>query len=77
MIIKARFLRDDEPYGKEYTYLSDIDVSAGDTVMLTDTAQGIVTAADVPEEEATALRDKLKKIVGAVEDSEKLKGEVI
>lgn len=69
MIIKARFLRDGKPYGKEYTYLSDIDVSAGDAVMLTDTAQGIVTAVDVPEEEVAAFRDKLKKISGVVEKS--------
>lgn len=67
MIIKARFLRDGQPYGKKYTYLSDIDVSAGDAVMLTDTAQGIVTAIDVPEEEVAAFRDKLKKISGIAE----------
>lgn len=70
MIIKARFLRDGKPYGKEYTYLSDIDVSTADTVMLTDTAQGIVTEVDVPNEEVTAFRDKLKKISGIVEPHE-------
>lgn len=69
MIIKARFLRDGEPYGKEYTYLSDVDVSVGDTVMLTDTAQGIVTAVDVSEDEVSAFRDKLKKIAGVVEST--------
>lgn len=67
MIIKARFLRDGEPYGKDYTYLSDTAVMVGDTVMLTDTAQGIVTAVNVLEEEVAAFRDKLKKISGIAE----------
>lgn len=70
MIIKARFLRDGKPYGKEYTYLSDTAVMVGDTVMLTDTAQGIVTAVDIPEEEVAVLQDKLKKISGIVEPHE-------
>lgn len=67
MIIKARFLRDGKPYGKEYTYLSDTAVMVGDMVMLTDTAQGLVTVVDVPAEEVAGFRDKLKRISGIVE----------
>lgn len=67
MIIKARFLKDGEPSGREYSYISDIEVQVGDRVMLNDTSKGIVTAVDVPEEEIAAFADRLKKIVGMAE----------
>lgn len=67
MIIKARFLKDGEPSGREYSYISDIEVQVGDRVVLNDTSKGIVTAVDVPEEEVAAFADRLKKIVGMSE----------
>ena len=67
MIIKARFLKDGEPYGREYSYISDVTVQVGDMVILNDTSKGIVTAVDVPEEEVVEYRDRLKRIVGMAE----------
>lgn len=67
MIIKARFLKDGEPSGREYSYISDIPVRIGDTVMLNETSKGIITAVDVPEGEVAEYRDRLKKIVGMAE----------
>lgn len=66
-IIKARFLRDGEPYGREYSYLTNEPVAVGDLVQA-ETARGVadlvVTALNVPEEEVEAFKDKLKYIIG-------------
>ena len=66
-IIKARFLRDGEPYGREYSYLTQQPVAVGDIVQA-ETRQGVadlvVTALNVPEEEVEAFKDKLKYIIG-------------
>lgn len=66
-IIKARFLRDGEPMGREYTYLSKEQVEVG-TKVTADTQRGeadlIVTAIDVPESECEAFKDRLKYING-------------
>lgn len=67
MIIKARFLKDGEPSGREYSYISDIEVQVGDVVILNDTSKGIVTAVDVPDVEVAKYRDRLKRIVGIAE----------
>lgn len=67
MIIKAKFLKDGEPSGREYSYISDIEVQIGNMVILNDTSKGIVTEVDVPEEEVAAFADRLKKIVGMAE----------
>lgn len=70
MIIKAKFLKDSEPSGREYSYISDILVQVGDTVMLNETSKGIVTAVDVPEEDVAEYRDRLKTIAG-IADAER------
>lgn len=66
-IIKARFLRDGEPYGREYSYLTNEPVAVGDLVQA-ETARGVadlvVTGLNVPEEEVEAFKDKLKYIIG-------------
>ena len=66
-IIKARFLRDGEPYGREYSYLTQQPVAVGDIVQA-ETQRGVadlvVTALNVPEEEVEAFKDKLKYIIG-------------
>lgn len=67
MIIKAKFLKDGEPSGREYSYISDMAVQVGDMVMLNDTSKGLVTAVHVPEEEVSDYRDRLKRIVGMAE----------
>lgn len=66
-IIKARFLKDGEPMGREYTYLSKEAVEVGVKVTA-DTQHGeadlVVTAINVPESECEAFKDRLKYING-------------
>ncbi|ENZ44529.1 hypothetical protein HMPREF1085_02353 [Enterocloster bolteae 90A9] len=70
MLIKVQFLKEDKPSGREYTYRSDVPVKVGDKVQINSSAKGIVTEIDVPEEEVAAFADKVKSIVGLVEESE-------
>lgn len=69
-LIKARFLKDGEPAGRAYTYISDMSVVVGDMVQLNEKGKGIVTAINVPEAEAESFKDKLKTIIGKVEITE-------
>lgn len=66
-IIKARFLRDGEPYGREYSYLTKEPVAVGDVVQA-ETQRGVadlvVTGLNVPEEEVADFKDRLKYIIG-------------
>ena len=66
-IIKARFLRDGEPYGREYSYLTQEAVAVGDVVQA-ETQRGVadlvVSAVNVPEEEVQEFKEKLKYIIG-------------
>ena len=66
MLIKARYLKNGEATGREYTFCCDIQVNPGDSVEI-GKAQAVVTAIDVPEEEFALFRDKLKKITKKVE----------
>lgn len=70
MLIKVKFLKGEKPSGREYTYRSDGQVNVGDMVQINSSAKGIVTEIDVPEEEVAAFADKVKSIVGLVEESE-------
>lgn len=67
-IIKVRFLKEDKPTGKEYTYYSPVAVKPGDIVQINSAAKGIVTEIDVPEAEIAAYRDKVKTIMGLMEE---------
>lgn len=67
MLIKARYIKDGYPNGREYTFFSDIDVSVGETVNI-GKATAVVTKLNVPEESVLPFRDKLKKIDGKVEE---------
>lgn len=67
ILIKARYLKNGEMAGREYTFCSDILVKPGDTVEI-GKAQAVVTSTDVPEESVIPFRDKLKKIDRKVED---------
>ncbi len=67
-LIKVRFLKDGKPTGKSYTYYSPVDVSVGDTVQINSTATGVVVKMDVADEEVASYRDKIKTIVGMVND---------
>ena len=67
MIIKARYLKNNEIIGREYAFYTDILVKPGDTVEV-GKAQAVVTKVNVPEESILLFRDKLKKIDRKVED---------
>ena len=59
-------MKDGKPNGREYTFISNIDVSVGETVNI-GKATALVTNTDVPEEEVESFKDRLKKIDGKVE----------
>lgn len=64
--IKAKYLKNDLPAGKEYTFGSNELVKPGDVVKVGN-AEAIVTNANVTDEEIESFRDKLK-MVGKVEE---------
>lgn len=74
-LVKLKFLRNGEPSGKEYTYISKSEVAIGDTVIVREAEEGkeapkgIITAVNVPESEVESFKDKLKAIVGKVEET--------
>lgn len=70
MLIRCRFFKDGKPSGKDYTYRTIEVVKVGDVIQINSSAKGIVTEVDVPEEEVAAFVDKVKSIVGVVEESE-------
>lgn len=70
MLIRCRVLKDGKPSGRDYTYCTSEEVKAGDVVQITSSAKGFVTEINVPEEEVAAFADKVKSIVGLVEESE-------
>ena len=78
-LVKLQFLRDGEPAGREYTYISKSEVAVGDVVIVREAEEGkeapkgIITAVNVPETEVESFKDKLKAIVGKEEDIEKEK----
>lgn len=67
-IIKVRFLNNGTPSGKSYTYYSPVKVSVGDTVQINSTATGIVVEVDVPEWQVEPYKEKIKTVVGLVND---------
>ena len=66
-IIKCRFTKDGEPYGREYSYLTNQPVEVGNLVQV-ETQRGVadcvVTELNVPFEEVESFNDKLKYIIG-------------
>ncbi|MDU5080282.1 hypothetical protein [uncultured Tissierella sp.] len=72
-IIKVRFNKDGQPQGREYSYLSPIEVVVGDIVEMETQrgiAKGTVTQINVPRSEIEQFRDRVKSIIGKVELSE-------
>lgn len=67
-IIKVRFLNNGTPSGKAYTYYSPVKVSIGDTVQINSTATGVVVEVDVPGWQVEPYKEKIKTIVGLVND---------
>lgn len=65
-LIKVRFLKDNQPTGKPYTYNSPVAVKPGYIVQINSAATGVVVEVNVLEKEVAAFRDKVKSIVGLV-----------
>lgn len=75
-LVKLRFLRDGKSQGREYSYISKEKVEVGDMVVVrepdrpgAEAPKGIITMIDVPEAEVEKFKDRLKTIVGKVEES--------
>lgn len=68
MYIKVRFLKDNKPYGREYTYSAPDNVQVGNEVVLPSGGNGVVTEINVPEESVADFKDKVKEICGVVEE---------
>lgn len=66
MLIRARYLKNDLPSGKKYTFGSNELVKPGDVVKVGN-AKAVVTDVNVPDEEVESFRDKLK-MAGKVEE---------
>jgi hypothetical protein len=67
-IIKVKFLKDGQPSGRAYTYYSEKPVEVGDKVQINLQSVGVVTDINVPEEEITPYKDKVKFIYGKYEE---------
>lgn len=77
-IIKVRFNKDGQPRGREYSYLTPVDVIVGDIVEMetkNGTAKGTVTQINVPVGEIESFKDKIKSIIGKAEEEDKPEGE--
>ena len=61
-LVKLRFLKDGEPSGKEYSYITKKEVAIGDTVIVHEAEEGkeapkgIITAVNVPESEVESFK---------------------
>lgn len=75
MLIKVKFLRNEKPAGKPYTYRTPVAVKVGDLVQITDKQKGVVTEVDTPESEVESFKDSVKTIVGLAEIETKKEGE--
>ena len=61
MYIKAKYLKNDIPAGKAYTFETDVPVKIGDKISVGKT-QAFVEVVNVPEEEISGYKDKIKKV---------------
>lgn len=61
MYIKAKYLKNDIPAGKAYTFEADVPVKIGDKISV-GKAQAVVEVVNVPEEKVLGYKDKIKKV---------------
>lgn len=73
MLIRCKFLKDGMPSGRDYTYRTPAVVKIGDMVQINNSAKGVVTMVDVPEEEVADFADRIITIVGKIEPKVVLK----
>ena len=69
MYVKAKFLKNGEPHGREYTYKATFPVRVGQKVILPGSGNGVVTEINVPEKDVESFKDKIKEIESVVEES--------
>lgn len=61
MYVKAKYLKNDIPFGKAYTFETDVPVKIGDKVSI-GKAQAIVEVVNVQEDEVAGYKEKIKKV---------------
>ena len=61
MYVKAKYLKNDIPAGKAYTFETDVPVKIGDKNSI-GKAQEDVEVVNVTEEEVSGYKDKIKKV---------------
>lgn len=61
MYVKAKYLKNDIPSGKAYTFETDVPVKIGDKVSI-GKAQAIVEVVNVQEDEVAGYKEKIKKV---------------
>lgn len=61
MYIKAKYLKNDIPAGKAYTFETDVPVKIGDKISA-GKAQAVVEVVNVPEDEVAGYKEKIKKV---------------
>lgn len=72
-VIKVKYLRNGQPFGRAYAYYTPVPVAVGDVVDLgtnKGVALGVVEEIDVPVEDILAFGDGAKAILGLHEDQE-------
>ena len=63
MLVKVQFLRNGEPGGRKYTYVTSLDLRVGDLVIVPPSGSvAQVVELDVSVEEVAAFKDRLKRI---------------
>lgn len=70
-LIKAQFVSDydGKARGRHYTYdAGEHKVEVGDLVQLNERGQGVVTEINADEKEVESFKDRLKTIIGKVEE---------
>lgn len=61
MYVKAKYLKNDIPAGKAYTFETDAPVKIGDKISV-GKAQAVVEVVNVPEDEVAGYKEKIKKV---------------
>lgn len=61
MYIKAKYLKNDIPAGKAYTFETDVPVKMGDKISI-GKAQAVVEVVNVQEDEVAGYKGKIKKV---------------
>lgn len=61
MYIKAKYLKNDIPAGKAYTFEADVPVKIGDKISV-GKAQAVVEVVNVQEDEVAGYKEKIKKV---------------